>query len=120
MPVLKEPHRHILQLCSEEQLGLWFAIAPIEDFYRGDDPASIKSKTLRVLRDLMKDGLIQAGVPTPDGAGFVPWDMPADAAIARIQKEWDALGHEPSIGDIVWFAATPAGDRLLRESIPRE
>jgi hypothetical protein len=120
MSELLEPHRLILQLCMEEQVGLWFVIPHIDDFYRGDDRASIKSRTSMVLEALMKDGLIRAGAPTKDGRGFVPWELSTDGAITRIEKEWSALGREPSIGDIVWFAATPAGERLIDRLIPRK
>lgn len=119
MTELREPHRLILTLCSEDQTGLWFVIPHIRDFYRGDSPATIREKTLEVVHDLLKGGLIQAGHPTPDGKGFVPWQLAPAAAIARIKMEWEELGHEPSLGDVVWFAATPAGNRLLAGNVSR-
>jgi hypothetical protein len=115
MAELQEPHRLILTLCSADQPGLWFVIPHIKDFYRGDDTNAIRTKTLEVVKNLLKAELISAGQPAQDGRSFVPWTGVVDTAVERIRKEWDALGHEPSIGDIVWFAATPAGNRLLAQ-----
>ena len=28
---------------------------------------------------------------------------PPDAVMARIRREWKALGREPNLGDICWF-----------------
>ncbi|MFA6317359.1 MAG: hypothetical protein WC943_08065 [Elusimicrobiota bacterium] len=113
MKNLPEPHRLILKLCTEEHVGLWFIIPHVEDYYRGDNEAVIRTKTLAVLGDLMRTGFIKAGKPTQDGISFVAWELSPKEAIARIEKEWRSLGHAPSLGDIVWFTATPAGTRLL-------
>lgn len=118
MAPLPEPHRLILTLCTEDHVGLWFIIPHIKDFYRGDDAKSIRARTLEVLQNLLDSGLIQAGHPTPDNAGFVAWDISPDATIARITREWGALAHEPSIGDIVWFTATPAGKKARSNNLP--
>jgi hypothetical protein len=47
------------------------------------------------------------GHPAADGRHFVPWILPAEAAIGRIAVEWSALGREPDIGEIAWFTSEP-------------
>lgn len=115
MVQLTEPHRMILALCAEDHVGLWFVIPHIEDFYRGDDRALIRTKTLVVLRDLLDAGLVHAGNPALDGGAFLSWNLSPVETVARISREWDELGRDPSIGDIVWFTVTAAGERLAAE-----
>jgi hypothetical protein len=111
---LNKVHRQLLKLCSDDYVGLWFAMTPIEDTSKGADPMEVRSKTIRILYELLREGLIQAGFPTTDGRDFEPWSISVDEAIECINREWDALGREPSIGDIVWFATTEKGERELR------
>lgn len=118
MVQLLEPHRMILALCAEDHVGLWFVIAHVEDFYRGDDRALIRAKTLGVLRELLDAGLVHAGNPALDGNAFLSWNLSPEETVARISREWNELGHDPSIGDIVWFTATAAGERLAVEVGP--
>jgi hypothetical protein len=56
-------------------------------------------------------GLVQAGFPTPDGRGFEPWSLGPNAGIDRINSEWNALGREPKIGEVVWFNTTQKGEK---------
>jgi hypothetical protein len=46
---------------------------------------------------------MQVGYPAPDGRHFVPWELRADQALSRIEKEWSTLGREPDIGEVAWF-----------------
>ena len=114
MAQLQDPHRLILQLCSEEHVGLWFIVPHIEDYYRGDKPDALRQRTLEVLKTLLESGEIEAGHPAPNGKNFVGWSTPPRESIARIEREWTALGRAPSIGDIVWFRATHAGMERLK------
>jgi hypothetical protein len=50
---------------------------------------------------------MQVGQPAPDGRHFVPWDLPPDQAVKRIEQEWAVLGREPTIGEIAWFTSMP-------------
>jgi hypothetical protein len=49
----------------------------------------------------------------------VSWNLSAEQAIERIRREWDQLGGEPTIGDIVWFVSTTEGGRVLAEGKER-
>jgi hypothetical protein len=47
---------------------------------------------------------------------FVPWQLTIPEALARIEREWRALGRDPSLGDICWFNNTPAGNERARQT----
>jgi len=115
MPNLTKTHELLLILCSEDDVGLWFAMTPVEDDFEEATPSEIREKTLEVIFDLLEAGLIKAGVPEYDDKGklyFKTWPLTANETIKRINIEWDNLGHEPMIGEIVWFTSTEKGDDL--------
>lgn len=109
--MLKELDRRILTLCAESHIGLSSMIGHIAGASRDGTPAELQSKTLAVVDQLLKEGLIRAGRPTPDGKAFVAWDLAAKESMERIKREWDTLGRAPAPGDITWFAATKEGVR---------
>ena len=78
-----------------------------------------REEILQGIARLMQLSLLEAGYPTPDGRGFEPWDGSIFSIIGRIRREWKALGRDPYLGEIVWFNATPAGDRVV-EGFDRE
>lgn len=102
----------------------------------------VREKAIEIIHDLLESGLIEPGFPRlPDHAEQelrslqqkkpIPTDaifellnnnppkweprvFSAGATINYIQREWDSLGQDPNIGDIIWFRATPAGERLAQ------
>ncbi len=108
--------RQILLECAEDHVGLWSVISEIQVAAKKNiDPATVQRRTLNALRPLLEAGLVQAGHPAPGGREFVAWPIPASEAIERIKRQWDTLGREPNIGDIVWFTTTDKGDHVVRE-----
>lgn len=114
---LTDIHELILALCVQDHVGLWFTLGEVENELRISEPVEVRKRTLEILHDLLKAGLIQAGFPTPDGRGFDPWILSADETIKRINREWKELGREPSIADIVWFTTTENGDKEMERLI---
>jgi len=112
--MIKEPNSRVLTLCAGAPTGLSAIVGNVAEFYRDADRGALRGKAMSVVQNLMKEGLIRAGRPTPDGKAFVAWDLAADESVARIQREWDALGRDPQSGDIAWFAATKEGVRVAR------
>jgi hypothetical protein len=105
----------IFQEFHEDDVGLWSILWDVRYALNGgtypgpgedrSDPREVRRLTMSLVRELLESGKVWAGFPTPDGRGFVPWKLTPDEAVARINAAWDALGREPNIGDIVWFAA---------------
>lgn len=126
--------REILQACSEDDVGLWEAVWRAQQEFPKASADEIKEIVLSALHMLLTARLIDAGRSVARdssyirsdwrsvfGLGYdiVSWNLPADQAIERIRQEWDALGGEPTIGDIVWFVSTTEGERVLAEGKER-
>ena len=95
-----------------DHAGIWEAVIMARD----KDRWVTRKRILLGLRHLMELDLIEAGYPTPDGKGFEPMTGSPEMIIKWIEREWVKLGHDPYLGDIVWFIATPKGDRVVRAS----
>lgn len=110
-------HKEILGLCADDDIGLWLIIKRVakDDYIIDSVPEWGRQKTLEVLRDLLQNGLIGAGnFQAKDSGGyeFQPLKLSTDEVINYIEREWDELGKTPNIGDICWFRATLAGEKL--------
>lgn len=119
MAQLSPLERNILLSCNDDYTGLWEAIRDAEDAHAQATPEDVQRITLEAIAGLLEKGLILAGFPRRGGVGFDAWDLPNDQIIKRIEHDWNALGQEPTIGDVVWFVSTIEGDRLLAEGKPR-
>jgi hypothetical protein len=87
----------------QDYVGLWEVCIKVRSRLHPDGPTGLKDLVLAIVRRLLSDGL-QAVTLIPPGSGCVPWASQDPAhVIGRIEAEWDALGREPSVGDIVWF-----------------
>lgn len=112
----------LLQECKEDHVGLWTFLWVVRHALNDGaypskehdkaDPAEVRRLSLELVRRLLESGLVQAGFPAADGRGFVPWQMTPEAVLKRIEAEWNAPGHEPNIGDIVWFTTREVPDKV--------
>jgi len=121
MNQLTSLQREVLLACSEDDVGLWEIIRFVEWALPAASATEIKEKVFETVLALLKAGLIDAGLPVPECPTFVfkSWNLQPEEAIERIHREWDQLGHKPTLGDIVWFVSTMAGDRILAEGQER-
>lgn len=105
---LAKVKKELLVECEEDHVGLWSIIRHLRiTFGENLDADRVRAAVMEIVADLLRSGTVKAGFPAPDGRGFEPWDLSPGAVIARIEAEWDALGREPTIGDIVWFTTVP-------------
>ena len=107
----------ILIDCHEDDVGLWFLIGIIYDNLNPSDQ-ELKKTTLDIALELLKEGLIQAGDPLPNGTFKQKKGTPKNI-IKYIEREWDALGREPNIFDIISFYITEKGKKELMELLMR-
>ena len=103
MSNLQALHKFVLDRCDDDHTGLWVIVRRVREAFPNARPAEIRDMTLSILRDLLDAGLIVAGFPTRSGQ-FDPFTSSTEGTLLRIQTEWDQLGREPDIGDVVWFA----------------
>ncbi|HEY5313961.1 MAG TPA: hypothetical protein VIK18_15635 [Pirellulales bacterium] len=97
----------VLEECEDDHVGLWSIVDAVEDYLGTTEPRYVKCFTCALLSDFLDAGEIQAGFPAKNGRDFEPWTMLTEPAINRIRQEWDALGRDPEMGEIVWFT-TPS------------
>src|SRR6266446_5162777 len=100
--------------CHEDHVGLWRIVNAVRFDLGATNPSETRALTLRLVRSLLHERGMQVGHPAADGRTFVPWDLPSDQAVSRIEKEWLALGREPNIGEVAWFtsAEQPSNEPL--------
>lgn len=111
-------HRLALLSCVDDYTGIWEFALDVQQQYPEANRSQIQSETLVLIRDLLEAGYIIAG-DLKDNVGVIPWPSPVEETIRRIKQEWDSLGREPTIWEIVWFDSTAAGDQALREGQER-
>ncbi len=95
----------------------WIYLAEVVSTVRSvEDPETeeaLVDEVISTIEQMLDDGLLKIGDVT-DG-GFFEWDLPVDAALERVKREWGQLGTHLSIGDVCWLATTPEGDRRAIE-----
>jgi hypothetical protein len=91
--------------CHVDHVGLWEIVNAVQFDLGSTNPSETRELTLRLVRRLLHERGMQVGHPAPDGRHFIAWDLPADQAVSRIEKEWSALGREPNIGELAWFTS---------------
>ena len=111
---LQESHLNILGLCLYSSTHFEVILLALSegDFSFKSVPIWVKDKTYTIIRDLLSEGLIIAGVRSPDFK-FQPWNISPEEVIAQIEREWNELGRTPYFGDICEFEITPAGKELI-------
>jgi hypothetical protein len=70
--------------------------------------------SLVVIRQILNSGWMTVGDLFE--SGFVPWTLTIPEALDRIEREWRALGREPNLWEICWFANTPSGNEKVRQT----
>lgn len=81
-----------------------------EDAGAEADPTSVRERSLRLINELLAEGLMEAG-DMPQGSGYQPWDVPVADAMARIEEAWAPSGGA-DWSFAVWLSNTAAGDTL--------
>ncbi|WP_218080291.1 hypothetical protein [Anthocerotibacter panamensis] len=107
----------ILIECSEDFVGLWSIAWRLRNRLKETDLFRIRQQTMQIVQDLLFADLIQAG--TISDRELEVWEITPSEIISRIESEWDILGREPDIGEIVWFVATEKGEQeaeLLKQA----
>ncbi len=99
----------------DDWIGLWRFARLVRDERPGGTADEIRECAMLMVRELVVGGYVRPGRLTEDQPGFSEWDEDAEEAVARIDREWHALGRDPNIPDICWFSNTELGDRAARE-----
>ena len=88
---------------ESDYVGLWQICTRVRHDLAITDPDELRSTVMQVIDVMLAMGLLAVDLPS-EGPGRRPWQDQARASVlARIRSEWQALGRDPSVGDIVWF-----------------
>jgi hypothetical protein len=98
----------ILIWCVEDWTSLYFIPSFVEEFYHYEDQELIKSTSFEIIKNLLDEGLVKAGGLLDDNT-FMPWDMTVDEIIKKIKNEWENLGRDLYMYEVVWFEITEKG-----------
>ena len=85
-----------------DYIGLWELVSAVTKEAEEKDDENIRRLTFTLLRKMLARGF-RAGGFTQTRKWELWSGQNPDHVIRRIEAEWDALGREPNIGDIVWF-----------------
>lgn len=102
--------QNFLTECVADYSGIWEAVV----IARKHEPSLGRGRILESIEYLLSRGWILAGIPTANGREFTARHGTPQFIRKRIDNEWQELGHDPWLGDLVWFNATPAGESLAR------
>lgn len=85
-----------------DYVGLWQIVGRVKYDLGQPDAETLRTAVYEVVRGLL-DKKLRPGDLLP--SGFRPWPpMSADETIARIDREWQAQGTDPTLADpICWF-----------------
>lgn len=114
MNAIQEITRQFLIEAQQDYGGLWSLVWELRNGCKELDPNETRGLVIRIIAELLHEKLIRAGIPNSSGQ-FEEWSGSAEEIVARIQSEWDKLGHDPGIGDIVWFVSTEQAAEMLNQ-----
>jgi hypothetical protein len=100
--------KHVLAECRDDYVGLWSIVRRVANDI--EDRSKVMETTLELLGKLLREDDIAAGTfeeRTSDYSNplFCTWDQPVDKILRTIETEWQNLGRDPDIGEIVWFTS---------------
>ena len=98
----------ILAWSIEDTISLFFVSSFVEQNYRYEDPELIKITSFAIIKNLLEENLVKAGALLSDNT-FKPWNMSIDEIIDKIKQEWENLGRELEMYELVWFEITEKG-----------
>lgn len=99
MKTLDSAYEDIVAECNDDYVGLWVVIRAVRRVI--GDKADATEPTLVLIKRLINSEEIVAG--QFNSQEWQEWKMSTKEIVERVEREWKALGHEPNIGEIVWF-----------------
>jgi hypothetical protein len=98
-----EIERGIVQESKDDIIGLWSILWEVKHHMPDISQSAAKTTTLKIVRRLIEERGLVAGRPERGGRSFIRWNLSTEETLKRIEHEWEELGREPNIGEIVWF-----------------
>jgi hypothetical protein len=95
--------RELVEESKADEVGLWFIVAKVRDELGISEPQSVRAVVMDTVQRLLDSGEVIAGYYQRDGSGVAAWNLDTATVLTRINTEWDHLGRDPNIGEVVVF-----------------
>jgi hypothetical protein len=109
---LNRDEQELLKGALEDWVGLWRFVRKVRDRQPEASVDDVRQLTMGMVRKLVGQGYVRVGDVGTPAPGFWPWPEDEQGAFARIEREWQALGRDPNLWEICWFAITPEGEAM--------
>jgi hypothetical protein len=75
----------------------------------------IRSLSLKLIREVVQQGLMEIGDLPEEGRHLKLWPLTPQQCLDRVERDWNVLGRNPSLGEICWLQNTDKGNALGEE-----
>ena len=75
----------------------------------------IQNLSLKIIQEVVEQGLMEIGDLPDEGRRLKLWSMTPQECLDRVEREWKALGRNPSLGEVCWLQNTDRGNALGEE-----
>lgn len=99
----------------DDWIGLWRFARSARDELPAATADEVREYGMAMVCNLVLPGYMRPGQLTNSAPGFREWEYRPDRSVILIDQRWRALGRDPNIPDICWFANTPSGDEVARQ-----
>jgi len=72
----------------------------------------IRDLSLKLVREVVQQGLMEIGDLPDQSRRLALWPLTPQECLDRVEREWNALGRNPSLGEICWLQNTDKGNAL--------
>jgi len=115
---IEEAQRTWVNECEgDNDLSLSVIADQIRALLPGATEDEVRRQALKAVYPLLRDRKIWVGDEIPNHYLYKRWEGSAEDQIARIDKEWRALGRAPVYGEIAWFIGRYAADVMSTEEL---
>jgi hypothetical protein len=98
--------RVLIEEAQTDTVGLWAVLWQVKQEIPLLTPDEARQATLTAIREALGEEHVIPGEfmdQDENTAAFVVWQLSVDEVVARIEREWAALGREPNLGEVVWL-----------------
>lgn len=74
-------------------------------------PDEIRELSLELIRAVVRQGLMELG-DLESGEGFRKWDLSIEEGLSRVERDWTALGRNPTLWEVCWLNNTERGEEI--------
>ena len=75
----------------------------------------IRDLSLKMIREVVQQGLMEIGDLPEEGRRLMLWPMTPQKCLDRVEREWNVLARNPTLGEICWLQNTDKGKALGEE-----